>query len=287
LSIAYNYKIIIHFDGTRYCGWQYQAPPLKTIQGELIRALKVIAKQRIVVTGSSRTDAGVHSTGLTANFHLRIRIAPESMIKALNSLLPEDIRVADCEIVNKSFNARFSSVMKTYVYRIFFGQVCSPFVVRYVTHIPYPLDLRKMRKAVPYFIGEKDFSSFTSDDPEKNRLRSVSDFKMRVKGEEIIFTITGKSFLRYMVRNIVGTIIDVGRGKINVEDIPAIFEAKDRKRGGQTAPPGGLTLAKVEYFGDFTLQTTEEEQPVLPLTVEDTESEERSVKGEKEEIVLG
>jgi tRNA pseudouridine38-40 synthase len=242
-----NYKIILHFDGTDYCGWQYQAPPQRTIQGELLRALKIIAKKRVLITGSSRTDAGVHSTGLTANFHLKINIEALSLQKALNSLLPEDIRVVACEIVDKSFNARFHARSKTYIYRIFFGQVCSPFISRYVTHIPYPLNLRKMRKAVPYFTGEKDFSSFTSDEPQKNRNREVTEFSMRVRGEEITFTIKGKSFLRYMVRNIMGTIIDVGRGKIDVKDIPGIFAAKDRRMGGQTAPPGGLTLARVEY----------------------------------------
>ena len=242
-----NYKIVVHYDGTRYAGWQYQPPPLRTVQGELVNALKIIAKKSVVVTGSSRTDAGVHSTGLTANFHLKVRIAPESLQRALNSLLPDDIRVTHCEAMDKSFNARFGAQSKTYIYKIFFGQVCSPFIHRYVHHIPYPLNLYKMRKAVPYFIGEKDFSSFTSDEPNKKRLREVNEFTMRVKGEEIIFTIKGKSFLRYMVRNIVGTVIDVGRGKIQPEDIPAIFEAKDRRLGGQTAPPNGLTLAEVVY----------------------------------------
>lgn len=213
----------------------------------MVRALKIIAKQHIVVTGSSRTDSGVHSTGLTANFHLKVRITAESLQKALNALLPDDIRVADCEIVDKSFNARFHAKSKTYVYKIFYGQVCSPFFGRYVTHIPFPIDLKKMRKAVPYFLGEKDFSSFTSDEPEKNRTRDVSEFTMHVRGELITFTIKGKSFLRYMVRNIIGTIIDVGKEKIDPKDIPAIFESKDRRRGGQTAPSQGLTLAKVEY----------------------------------------
>ncbi len=242
-----NYKIIVHFDGTRYAGWQFQAPPQKTIQGELVRSLKVIAKKSVVVTGSSRTDAGVHSAGMTASFHLKIPIAAESLKRALNSLLPEDIRIMNCEVVDKSFNARFGAKSKTYVYTIFFGQVCSPFVYRFVHHLPYPLNLNKMRKAVPFFIGENDFSSFTSDEPQKKRQREISEFTMRVKGQEITLTIKGKSFLRYMVRNIVGTIIDVGRGKINVEDIPAIFAAKDRRKAGQTAPPRGLTLAKVEY----------------------------------------
>jgi tRNA pseudouridine38-40 synthase len=244
---ANNYKIIVHFDGTDYSGWQYQAPPERTIQGELIRALKIIPKRRVVVTGSSRTDAGVHSTGLTASFHLRVNIAAESLQRALNALLPEDIRVVSCEIMDKSFNARFSAKSKTYIYRIFFGQVCSPFDYRYMTHIPYPLNLRKMRKAAACFIGEKNFSSFTSDEPQKKRLREISAFTMRVKGEEITFTISGKSFLRYMVRNIIGTIIDVGRDKIDLKDIPGIFAGKDRRKAGQTAPARGLTLAKVEY----------------------------------------
>ncbi|MCP4217243.1 MAG: tRNA pseudouridine(38-40) synthase TruA, partial [bacterium] len=208
--VVTNYKVIIHYDGTRFSGWQYQTPPTKTIQGEVNRALRVIAKKSVVVTGSSRTDAGVHSTGLTANFHLKIKIAPLSLQKAMNSLLPEDIRIADCEVVPKSFNARFSARGKIYVSRVFAGQIISPFLCRYATHIPYPLNFSKMRKAVKHFIGEKNFSSFTSDDPEKKRIREVSAFSMKVRGQEITFTIEGKSFLRYMVRNIVGTLVDVG-----------------------------------------------------------------------------
>jgi tRNA pseudouridine38-40 synthase len=237
----------VHFDGTRYSGWQYQAPPTKTIQGELMRVLQIIAKKRVVVTGSSRTDAGVHSTGLTANFHLKIKIAPDSLQKALNALLPEDIRVMECREMDRSFNARFSAKGKIYTYRIFFGQTVSPFTGRYVHHIPYPLNLRQMRKCIPHFIGEKNFSSFTSDDPDKNRIRGISDFTMRVRGEEITFTIAGKSFLRYMVRNIIGTIIDVGRGKLKPGDIPTIFDARDRRNAGQTAPARGLTLTRVIY----------------------------------------
>ncbi len=215
-----NYRVVVQYDGTRYSGWQYQSPPTKTIQGELLRALQIIAKQRIVITGSSRTDAGVHSNGLTANFHLKIKIAPESLKKAINSLLPEDIRITECDAMDKAFNARFSATGKIYVYRIFFGQVLSPFQCRYMTHIPYPLNLNRMRKSVKYFIGEKDFSSFTSDDPDKKRVREVTNFSMKVKGDVITFTVEGRSFLRYMVRNMVGTVIDVGRGKLLVEDLP-------------------------------------------------------------------
>ena len=242
-----NYKIIIKFDGTSYSGWQYQNGEIKTVQGEIMRALKVIAKKRVVVTGSSRTDAGVHSSGLTANFFLQVNIEADSLKRALNSLLPRDIRVAACQAMDKSFNARYSVNSKTYVYRIFFGQVQSPFSCRYAAHIPYPLNLRKMRLASKHFIGQKNFSSFTSDEPQKKRVREITEMKMRVRGQEIVFTVKGKSFLRYMVRNIIGTLIDVGRNKIQPQEIPEIFAAKDRRRAGRTAPALGLTLEQVDY----------------------------------------
>jgi tRNA pseudouridine38-40 synthase len=242
-----NYRVVVHFDGTEYYGWQFQTAEYPTIQAELIRVLKIIAKKQVMVTGSSRTDAGVHSSGLTANFHLPVPIQPESLKRALNSLLPRDIRIMECELMDKSFNARFGAVSKTYVYRIFTGSVQSPFSQRFALHMPFPLDHPAMRRAARHFVGQKDFSSFTSDEPGKKRLREVDQFKMEVKGEEIIFTVRGKSFLRYMVRNMVGTLIDVGRGKIASSDIPAIFAAKDRRRAGQTAPAKGLTLVKVEY----------------------------------------
>ena len=242
-----NYKIIVQFDGTEYCGWQYQKPEYKTIQAELCRALRIIGKNRVVVTGSSRTDAGVHARGLVANFHLSISIEPESLNKALNALLPKDIRVMECEIAGKSFNARFGAKSKTYQYRIYTGQIQSPFDQRYVWHIPYPLDLKAMRRSLKYFLGERDFTSFTSRETERKKIREISMFKMKVKNEEIVFTVQGRSFLRYMVRNIIGTIVDIGRNRIIPREIAAIFAAKDRRKAGQTAPARGLTLLKVEY----------------------------------------
>ncbi len=242
-----NYKIIVHFDGTEYKGWQFQGHGIRTVQEELVNALKVISKEMITITGSSRTDAGVHSSGLTANFYLKINIKPESLQRAFNSLLPSDIRITNCEIVDPSFNARFGAKSKTYIYRIFSGRVTSPFDSRFYTHIPYPLNKRKMKKAAKYFVGEKDFSSFTSDEPHKNRIRTIDEFRMKAKGKEIIFKVKGKSFLRYMVRNMAGTIIDIGKGKIELDELPLIFEARDRRRAGQTAPAAGLTLAYVEY----------------------------------------
>jgi len=243
-----NYRVVVHFDGTEYYGWQFQRPEYRTIQAELIRVLKIIAKKQVLVTGSSRTDAGVHSSGLTANFHLPVAIEPDSLRRAMNSLLPRDIRIMECELMDKSFNARFGATSKTYVYRIFTGQVQSPFSQRFALHVPFPLDLKAMRKAAGHFIGTKDFSSFTSDEPGKKKVREVDVFKMTVRNEEITFTVRGKSFLRYMVRNMVGTLIDVGRGKIAAGEIPAIFAARDRRKAGQTAPAKGLTLLKVEYL---------------------------------------
>jgi len=242
-----NYRVVVHFDGTEYYGWQFQTAKYPTIQAEMIRVLKIIAKKQVLVTGSSRTDAGVHSSGLTANFHLPVAIKADSLKQALNSLLPRDIRIVECEQMDKSFNARFGAVSKTYVYRIFTGSVQSPFSQRFALHVPFPLDRKAMRRAARHFVGQKDFSSFTSDEPGKKRLREVDQCQMQVRNEEIIFTVRGKSFLRYMVRNMVGTLIDVGRGKIAASDIPAIFAAKDRRQAGQTAPAKGLTLVKVEY----------------------------------------
>ncbi len=242
-----NYKIITQFDGTYYKGWQYQSDKIKTIQGELVKALIIIAKKKVIVTGSSRTDAGVHSMGHTSNFHIPINIEPDSLRKALNSVLPIDIRIAQCQRAEINFNARFNALGKTYIYKIYFGEVHSPFDNRYATHITYPLDLNLMRKTIKLFIGTKDFSSFTSDDPKKNRMRTISEFSMKVRNKEIQFTIKGKSFLRYMVRNMIGTIIDVGRGQLSYDEIPAIFEAKDRRKAGITAKAKGLTLFEVEY----------------------------------------
>lgn len=242
-----NYKVVIQFDGTDFCGWQYQKQDHPTIQAEITRVLQIIAKKKILVTGSSRTDAGVHSLGLTANFHLPIAIQAASLQRAMNSLLPDEIRIVFCEAADKSFNARFGSKGKTYQYRIFFGQVPSPLDSRYYHHIPYPLDLTAMRRSLKHFKGEKDFTSFTSGETDRHKIRCIDRITMKVKGEEILFTVSGKSFLRYMVRNIIGTIIDVGRGKIAAEEIPGIFAAKDRRRAGQTAPAKGLVLVEVFY----------------------------------------
>jgi len=242
-----NYHIQIQFDGTEYHGWQSQRPEYRTVESEINRALRIIAKKRILIASSSRTDAGVHARGLNASFHLPVDIEPASLQRALNSLLPADIRVVYCRVAPRSFNARFGARSKTYEYRIFIGPVHSPFAQRYAVHIPYPLDIRAMKRALKYFKGEKDFSSFTSREAKENRVREITRIRMKVRRQEIVVTVKGRSFLRYMVRNIVGTIIDVGRGKIGTADIPDIFAARDRRRAGVTAPAKGLCLKEVDY----------------------------------------
>lgn len=242
-----NYRITLQYDGTGYSGWQYQNTETPTIQGEVMRVLQVIAKKRVVVTGSSRTDAGVHSRGLVANFHLPVRIRPDSLRLALNALLPEAIRVTSCLRADPKFNARFGARSKTYEYRIFRGRTLSPFDCRWTAHIPQPLDIRAMKKALRHFRGQKDFSSFTSDTEKKNRVRTITYIRLKRRGDTLILTVKGPAFLRYMVRNIAGTLIDVGRGKIDPGELPDIFAARDRRRSGRTAPARGLTLIKVEY----------------------------------------
>jgi tRNA pseudouridine38-40 synthase len=242
-----NYRIILEYDGTSFSGWQYQNPLTPTIQGEIMRVLQVIAKKRVVVTGSSRTDAGVHSRGLVANFHLPVRIRPDSLQLAMNALLPETIRVTSCERAEPRFNARFGARSKTYEYCIYTGKFVSPFDCRWMTHIPQPLHVRNMKRALRHFKGSRDYSSFTSDTENKNRVRTITRIRLKKRGDTLILSVTGPAFLRYMVRNIAGTLIDVGRGRISPADIPQIFAARDRRRAGRTAPARGLTLMRVDY----------------------------------------
>ncbi len=241
-----NYKLVIAYDGTAYRGWQYQ-PDQPTVQGTLTQAIQIITKRKPKLYAAGRTDAGVHALGQVANFRTNLNIPPESMKKALNSLLPPDIRIMDCEIVPDSFNARYSAKTKLYEYRIYTGEVVPPFIHRYVLHFPYPIDINAMKEACKYFVGQKDFSAFTTEDSPKLMVREILLSELERKGEFIYYRIKGRGFLKYMVRIIVGTLLEVGKGKLQPEDIEKIFESKDPKNAGPTAPPHGLFLVKVEY----------------------------------------
>ncbi len=243
-----NYKITIQYDGTNYKGWQLQ-PDAKTIQGEFIKALQIISGRKVKITSSGRTDAGVHALSQVANFWLEINIEPESLKKALNSLLPSDIRIIKAEMVPKNFNARFHAVEKTYLYRIYRGEVVPPFKSNYVYHFTYPLNLKAMKKAAKYLKGEKSFKAFTSHPSSKNMVKNLKKIKIKKdkRENEVIIELTANGFLRYMVRIIVGTLLQVGEGKIEPSYIKEILKSENRQLAGPTAPPKGLFLKNVIY----------------------------------------
>ena len=241
-----NYKIKIQYDGTDFSGWQIQKDR-KTIQGEISRVLKIITGSKTRVTGSGRTDAGVHALGQVANFVTKLNIEAESMLKALNSLLPPTIRIIESKIVSDSFNAMFNCIEKTYRYTIFQGKIISPFLYRFALHYPYSLDFEKMEEAAKILEGEKDFSAFTVKSSAKNHVKNLKEIRFERKGEITDIYFTGNGFLRYMVRTLIGTLIEVGNGKIAVDEIENIIESKDRSKAGPTSPPHGLFLIEAKY----------------------------------------
>lgn len=249
-----NIKLTLAYDGAKFHGWQIQ-PSVATIQGSLTDAIRKITQEPVSVYGASRTDAGVHALGQVASFKTRSQLTAEEFGRAMNALLPPGIRVVAAEEMGSDFHARWQAQQKTYHYRIFRGGVMSPFAYQRVLHYPYPLDEEAMSAAAKCFEGEHDFSSFTassgSEETDKDRspVRRIfrSELERHPEREEIIYVVTGKSFLRYMVRKIVGTLLEVGRGKLRVEDIAGVFEARDRSRSGPTAPPEGLYLMDLKY----------------------------------------
>jgi tRNA pseudouridine38-40 synthase len=255
-----NIKFTLAYDGTDFCGWQIQ-PGQPTIQGALSDVLENLTQQRLQIQGAGRTDAGVHANGQVANFKTQAELSAGEFQRAFNALLPNSIRIVAAEEAAPDFHARWNAVAKTYRYRIFRGRVVPPFVWRYVQHDPYPLDFDAMVEAARQFEGEHDFTSFAastgSEDDDRERAMTrviyrsemvrVLDGNVPTSGEEWIYTVRGKSFLRYMVRKIVGTLVDVGRGKLQPKDIPKLFELRDRSKSGPTMPPQGLCLAEVEY----------------------------------------
>jgi len=256
----HNIKLYLAYDGTDFSGWQIQ-PGRPTIQGALSDVLEKLTQQRLQIQGAGRTDAGVHAAGQVANFKTQSELSAGEFQRAFNALLPPSIRVVAAEKAGPDFHARWSAVAKTYRYRIFRGRVVPPFLWRYVQHDPFPLDFGAMAEAAREFEGEQDFTSFAAstgseeDDRERTMTRviyrsemvRVNDGESPTSEEEWIYTVCGKSFLRYMVRKIVGTLVDVGRGKLRPEDMQKLFKMRDRSKSGSTMPPQGLCLAEVEY----------------------------------------
>jgi tRNA pseudouridine38-40 synthase len=260
-----NIRLTLAYDGTDFHGWQIQ-PGRATIQGTLGDVLQRITGERVIVHGAGRTDAGVHALGQVAHFHTASRLTAGAFQRALNALLPPTIRVVQAEEVEPQFHARWQALGKTYLYRIYRSPVLPPFLHRYVLYYPFPLDEPAMQEAARQFEGRHDFTAFAApaaDDEEGGRNPEREVFGCTVarlpagwsslerfgfgQGEELLVVVRGRSFLRHMVRKIVGTLLEVGRGRLQPGDIAALFEARDRSRSGPTVPPQGLFLASVEY----------------------------------------
>jgi tRNA pseudouridine38-40 synthase len=274
--IARNWKVTLAYDGTDYRGWQVQ-PGEPTIQGELQAALGRVTGESPLPQGSGRTDAGVHALAQVASFALQARIPPENLHRALNRTLPDAIRVLDARIAPDSFHARHSALAKTYEYRVFLERpddagknshapaICPPFLARYVDACPWPVDFDALQASAQLFVGEHDFTSFAATDPDvtsRNRevesddepataIRTIysSTWQRRTidEGSLLVYRVRGHGFLHHMVRNLVGTMIDAGRGYLKPESIPGILAARARSVAGPTAPARGLVLHSVEY----------------------------------------
>jgi tRNA pseudouridine38-40 synthase len=276
-----TWKLTLAYDGTEFHGWQIQ-PGESTIQGELQAALSRVTGESPLPQGSGRTDAGVHALAQVASFNLHAPIPPENLQRALNRTLPASIRIIDSKVVPGTFHARHSAVAKTYEYRVFRESICPPTLARYVHACPWPMDVDALQRSAHLFAGEHDFLSFAATDPDlatrslapddelnqgakestvpvptppgkRGAIRTVfsSSWQERQTGDGalLVYRVRGNGFLHHMVRNLVGTMLDVGRRHRAIEDIPKILAARDRAAAGPTAPAKGLFLHSVEYDG--------------------------------------
>jgi len=243
-----NFKLIIEYDGSRYHGWQRQKED-RSIQGEIEKALKTITAGSVTLIGSGRTDAGVHAQGQVANFKCDTRLQPEALMNGLNSLLEGDIVIMVCEPVSTSFHARYDAKSKIYHYRILNRPTPAAIGRQYQWFIRKALNREAMRAAIAHIIGRHDFKAFEgSGSPRQSSTRHVRSADLVAhEGGLLIFQIEADGFLRYMVRNIVGTLVDVGLEKLTSHDFKYIRDCKDRSQASATAPAQGLTLVKVNY----------------------------------------
>lgn len=268
-----NWKLTLAYDGTDFSGWQIQ-PGERTIQGELQAALGRIVGESPLPQGSGRTDAGVHALAQVTSFQLQARIPPSNLVRALNRTLPGSIRILKAQIVPETFHARHSALAKTYEYRILqvepaSPQICPPFLSRYVYAYSWRVDLAALTAAASAFLGEHDFRSFAVRDPDlttrisdsaqdsgiqtqpRTAVRTIHSSTWHEQTTDgihlLVYRVRGNGFLHHMVRNLVGTMLDVARGYMRVGDIPAILTARDRTLAGPTAPARGLFLHSVEY----------------------------------------
>ncbi len=261
-----NFKLTLSYDGTDFNGWQIQ-PGQLTIQGTLAECVRRITGEDVLPQGSGRTDAGVHALGQVASFVIGSPIPAQGFMIALNDTLPSSIRVTGVSEVEAGFHARHSAKAKTYQYRIFRGDVCSPFLARYVLHDPYPMNEEAVMQAAGSIVGTHDFTSFAASDPDRSariaaaradnddengqsapsNVRTIYSALWARSGDEFSFTVRGDGFLHHMVRNLVGTLLLVGKGSLQVSELRRILEVRDRSAAGPTVAARGLYLVSVEY----------------------------------------
>lgn len=250
------WKLTLAYDGTDFHGWQIQ-PGLATIQGELSSAIERVSGERTLPQGSGRTDAGVHALAQVASVALEAPIPPENLLRALNRALPAAIRVLEAQHAEPSFHARHLAVGKQYEYRIYRGEICPPALARYVYALSWPLDIAAIEAAAPLVLGTHDFSSFAAVDPDRttrmshsqdiDNVRTLTHSVWHQDGDLLIYTVRGNGFLHHMVRNLVGTFLEIGRGQRTSEELPELIAARDRNLAGATAPARGLFLHSVSY----------------------------------------
>lgn len=243
-------RIVVSYDGSEFSGWQVQ-PAQLTIQSAIEEVLRRVVKHPVAIHGSGRTDAGVHAYAQVAAFNLENAIPCDNLRRAMNHLLPPSIRILSAEDVAHSFHPRYDAVGKEYEYRIWREELCPPFICRYVHHHPYPLDEAAMIAAARLYEGEHDFSSFAAADEKdalgRSKIRHISSSILRREGEMLIYRVYGSGFLKHMVRNLVGTLIEVGRGNLSHIGLKKLLTHPDRAKSGATVPGQGLFLVRVDY----------------------------------------
>ena len=243
-------RIALAYDGTDFHGWQVQ-PDLPTIQGTLEAVVSEIEGAFVRVEGSGRTDAGVHARAQVAAFSIANPIPPENLKRAMNRLLPRSIRVHAVEEAATDFHPRFQARAKTYEYRIWRGEICAPFERLYVLHHPYPLNLDRMTDAARVLEGEHDFSAFAAaddrDEEGASKVRTIFSSRLELSDERLVYRVRGSGFLKHMVRNIVGTLLEAGKGNLDAQGVCALLAPGVTVKAGPTAPARGLFLLGVEY----------------------------------------
>lgn len=242
-----NIKLKIEYDGTKYHGWQYQ-PNAITIQGVMEGQIGRIVNEKVTLSASGRTDAGVHALNQVANFKTASMVSCEDLTRGLNALLPPDIAIKDVAEVDDDFHSRFSATGKVYLYQVLNRSYPSALLSRYSWFIRYPMNIELMNEAVVHIVGKHDFSSFrASSCGAPHPVKEVRSAQFRMEGALLLFEIEATGFLHHMVRNLTGTLVEVGMGRRTIGSFKELIEKKDRRLAGITAPPQGLFLKDVKY----------------------------------------